>query len=91
MTSDRIVLTDMVFQARHGVHDVEKTTAQQFEVDAELSVSFIQIGDDEQATRFLKELDDDLAEAKFDIVDTITADEAKGISFNELIARSIYD
>ena len=30
---DRIVLADMVFQARHGVHEREKVTAQRFEVD----------------------------------------------------------
>ncbi len=35
---DRIVLADMVFQARHGVHDHEKVTAQHFEVDVELFV-----------------------------------------------------
>ena len=33
---DHIVLDGMVFQARHGVHDHEKVTAQRFEVDVEL-------------------------------------------------------
>lgn len=33
---DRILLDGMVFQARHGVHDREKVTAQRFEVDVEL-------------------------------------------------------
>jgi len=58
--------------------------------DVELSVSFIQIGDDVTATRYLKRLDDDLV-CKFDIVDTMPAEEMKGISFNELIQRSIDD
>jgi dihydroneopterin aldolase len=34
--TDRIVLADMVFQARHGVADWEKVEAQRFEVDVEL-------------------------------------------------------
>jgi dihydroneopterin aldolase len=34
--SDRIVLADMTFQARHGVHANEKVTAQRFDVDVEL-------------------------------------------------------
>lgn len=34
--SDRIVLADMVFQARHGVEAWEKAEDQRFEVDVEL-------------------------------------------------------
>lgn len=33
---DRIVLSGMAFQARHGVNDWEKSQAQRFEVDVEL-------------------------------------------------------
>jgi dihydroneopterin aldolase len=36
--TDRISLTNMVFQARHGVNDWEKAEAQRFEVDVELVV-----------------------------------------------------
>jgi dihydroneopterin aldolase len=36
--SDRIVLADMVFQARHGVHPEEKSRAQRFEVDVDLEM-----------------------------------------------------
>jgi 7,8-dihydroneopterin aldolase/epimerase/oxygenase len=36
--TDRIVLTDMRFEARHGVHDWERHEAQPFEVDVELSL-----------------------------------------------------
>ena len=35
--SDRIVLAGMVFLARHGVNDREKTEEQRFEVDVELA------------------------------------------------------
>ena len=36
--SDRIVLSNMAFDARHGVHDWEKLQAQRFEVDVELEL-----------------------------------------------------
>jgi dihydroneopterin aldolase len=34
--SDRIILTNMVFPGRHGVGDVERASAQPFEVDVEI-------------------------------------------------------
>jgi 7,8-dihydroneopterin aldolase/epimerase/oxygenase len=34
--TDRVVLANMAFQARHGVNDWEKVDAQRFEVDVEL-------------------------------------------------------
>lgn len=50
--ADRIVLTDMVFQARHGVHAREKLTAQRFEIDVELETDLQPAGleDDLQRT-----------------------------------------
>jgi dihydroneopterin aldolase len=36
--TDRIVLANMTFQARHGVHDWEKRNPQRFEVDVELEL-----------------------------------------------------
>lgn len=48
--TDRIVLADMRFQARHGVHDHEKVVAQRFEVDVELVADLRPAG-----------LDDDIA------------------------------
>lgn len=37
--TDRIVLTGMAFQARHGVNDWEKDRVQRFEVDVELALA----------------------------------------------------
>ncbi len=48
--SDRIVLRNMVFQARHGYYDHEQVTPQRFEVDVELNFDLRPAG-----------LDDDLA------------------------------
>lgn len=36
--TDRIVLAALTFDARHGVHEHEKATAQRFEVDVELEL-----------------------------------------------------
>ena len=38
---DRIVLADMVFQARHGLLAHERTTPQRFEVDVELHLDLV--------------------------------------------------
>ncbi len=45
--TDRIVLSNLVFQARHGVNDWEKTDAQRFEVDVELLVDLRRAGRDD--------------------------------------------
>lgn len=73
--------------------------------DEDLSISFVQVGRDRDATRFLKELDDDLR-CKFDIVDTLPAgntpfcsvrcadsilDALKNMSFEQFIQLSIND
>ena len=49
--SDRIVLSGMVFQARHGVAEWEKVEAQRFEVDVELVLDVQPAGLDDDLTR----------------------------------------
>lgn len=58
--------------------------------DADLSITFVQVGDDEGATRYLKSLDDQLR-CKFDIVDTVKDEELRRLGFEKLIAKSIGD
>jgi hypothetical protein len=86
-----LVVTDGAPDSEAEVRRVIVKAARSIERDSELSVSFIQIGKDTSASRFLEQLDDSLTEAPFDIVDTVKANDAKSMSFNELIARSIYD
>lgn len=50
---DRIVLDGMIFQARHGVHDHEKVTAQRFEVDVELLLDLQPAGLEDDLARTL--------------------------------------
>jgi dihydroneopterin aldolase len=49
--SDRIVLADMVFRARHGVHAEEKVKAQRFEVDVELELDLQPAGHEDDLER----------------------------------------
>ncbi len=61
--------------------------------DDEFGISFIQIGRDPEATRFLKGLDDNLvsAGAKFDIVDAKTIDEVEAIGLTETLMAALND
>lgn len=61
--------------------------------DEKLTFLFVQIGGDAGATKFLQALDDDLqaAGAKFDIVDTVTGEEADGLEPLDLINKAISD
>ncbi|HEY4227835.1 MAG TPA: dihydroneopterin aldolase [Candidatus Limnocylindrales bacterium] len=49
--TDRILLTGMAFQARHGVNDWEKATTQRFEVDVELGLDVQPAGLDDDLTK----------------------------------------
>ena len=61
--------------------------------DEELAVTFVQIGQDPEARRFLRVLDDDLVRggAKFDICDTVTVDEAETMGLTEVLLNAIND
>jgi len=49
--TDRITLSNMAFQARHGVNDWEKAEPQRFEVDVELSLDVQPAGLEDDLTR----------------------------------------
>lgn len=61
--------------------------------DGEFGITFLQVGRDPEATRFLKSLDDDLTShgAKFDIVDTKTIDEVEQIGLTEVLIAALND
>ncbi len=61
--------------------------------DAELAVSFLQIGRDTGAQQFLKGLDDDLTSqgAKFDLVDAKTFEELESGSLTDALIAAIED
>jgi dihydroneopterin aldolase len=49
--TDRIVLSNMAFQARHGVNDWEKAEPQRFEVDLELALDVQPAGLEDDLTK----------------------------------------
>ncbi|HCQ22052.1 MAG: hypothetical protein AN481_03410 [Aphanizomenon flos-aquae LD13] len=88
-----LVVTDGEPDDRKAVMRVIIEVSRRLDRDEELAISFIQVGNDAQATRFLKILDDELqsAGAKFDICDTITMDDMEGMSLSEVLLNAIND
>lgn len=88
-----LVITDGEPDDRKAVMKVIIEATRQMERDEELAISMIQVGNDAQATRFLKALDDELegVGAKFDIVDTITIDDMEDYTLSEVLLKAIGD
>ncbi|MBD2577511.1 VWA domain-containing protein [Oscillatoria sp. FACHB-1406] len=88
-----LVVTDGEPDDRKAVMRVIVEASRQIDRDEELAISFIQVGDDADATKFLKILDDDLqsAGAKFDIVDTVTMDDMEDMTLTEVLINAIID
>jgi hypothetical protein len=88
-----LVVTDGEANDPHETAKALILAANKLEADAELAVSFIQIGKDLNAKYFLQKLDDDLttAGAKFDIVDTITMDDFDNKPLEEILFNAILD
>lgn len=88
-----LVLTDGEPDDRKAVMRVIIEASRHMDRDEELAISFIQVGTDATATKFLKALDDDLqsAGAKFDIVDTVTLDDMESMTLTEILLNAIAD
>lgn len=88
-----LVVTDGEPDDRKAVMRVIIEASRRMDTDEELAISFIQVGTDQMATRFLKVLDDELqgAGAKFDICDTITLDDMEGLTLKEVLLNAISD
>jgi uncharacterized protein with von Willebrand factor type A (vWA) domain len=88
-----LVVTDGEPDDRKAVMKVIIEASRQMERDEELAISFVQVGSDPQATKFLKILDDELQSvgAKFDIVDTITIDDMEDMTLTEVLLNAITD
>ncbi|EAZ92200.1 vWA domain-containing protein [Crocosphaera chwakensis] len=88
-----IIITDGEPTDRKAVISLIMDASQNVDREDELGISFIQVGTDKNATRFYKALDDDLqsAGAKFDIVDTVTVDDMKGMSLTDVLLNALID
>lgn len=87
-----VVFTDGVPDDKARAAEVIRKASNSQETDDALTILFVQVGRDAQATAYLKSLDDDLRGAKFDIVDVKTMDEAEKFgSTADLIIAAIQD
>lgn len=87
-----LVFTDGVPDDRSKAAEVLRQASQAIDNDDDLTFLFVQVGHDKAATAYLRELDDDLKGAKFDIVDCKTMEEAeKFASTKELVLAAIAD
>ncbi|MEO0687181.1 MAG: VWA domain-containing protein, partial [Cyanobacteria bacterium J06649_11] len=88
-----LVVTDGEPDDRKAVFEVIVNASHQMEKDEELGISFVQVGFDTQAMKFLKALDDQMESigAKFDICDTVTFDEMEDMSLVEVLTNAITD
>ena len=88
-----LVITDGEPDDRRSVFEVIIEATKKMNSDAELAISFIQVGSDASATDFLKALDDKLQSigANFDIVDTITLSDMEDMTLAEVLLSAIND
>ena len=88
-----LVVTDGEPDDRKAVMKVIIEASRKMDKDEELGISFIQVGTDYHATKFLKILDDELqsAGAKFDICDTVTMEDMEDMSLSEVLLNAIND
>ncbi|GAB4369912.1 MAG: hypothetical protein Kow00121_10170 [Elainellaceae cyanobacterium] len=88
-----LVITDGEPDDRKAVMEAIISATRKMERDEELAISFIQVGSDPGATKFLKALDDQLqgVGAKFDICDTITIDDMGDMSLADVLLGAIED
>lgn len=88
-----LVLTDGQPDSETAVVNSIIDAANRIERDEDLAIQFIQIGDDAEAEAFLKRLDDDLQKqgAKFDIVNSLTREQAQGFTVEELLWQALND
>lgn len=87
-----IVFTDGEPDDKAAAAKVIVDASNKQETDDALTILFVQVGRDPGATAYLKQLDDNLTGAKFDIVDAKTMDEAEKFATTaELIVAAIND
>lgn len=88
-----LVVTDGEPDDRKSVMKVIIEASRRIDKDEELAISFIQIGSDPQATKFLKILDDELQDvgAKFDIVDTVTIEDMEDMTLTDVLLNAVID
>ncbi|MBE9235179.1 hypothetical protein IQ227_03765 [Anabaena aphanizomenioides LEGE 00250] len=88
-----LVITDGIPGDRQAIFEIIIKATYQMEQEKELGISMIQVGENSQATKFLKAIDDELTTvgAKFDICDTITLEDLGEMSLTDVLINAIDD
>jgi len=88
-----LIITDGEPDDRRSVYEIIIEATGRMQSDAELAISFIQVGFDQSASDFLKALDDKLMSvgASFDIVDTVTLSDMEDMTIAEVLLSAIND
>lgn len=87
-----IIFTDGVPDDRAAAAKVIIDASHKQDTDDALTILFVQVGKDAAATKYLQDLDDNLKDAKFDIVDAkIIAEAEKFPSVAALVKHAITD
>ncbi len=88
-----LIITDGEPDDRRSVYEIIIDATGRMQSDAELAISFIQVGFDQSASDFLKALDDKLMSvgASFDIVDTVTLSDMEDMTIAEVLLSAIND
>ncbi|MGL5923732.1 VWA domain-containing protein [Chroococcidiopsis sp.] len=88
-----LVITDGEPDDKRKVFETIIAASQKMERDAELGITFIQVGNDSGAKKFLDAIDNDLqgVGAKFDICDTVTMDDLADRSLAEVLLAAVND
>ncbi|MDE3023363.1 MAG: VWA domain-containing protein [Pseudomonadota bacterium] len=85
-----VVVTDGEPNDKQHVKTVIEKFSNTLRNDDDFGILFLQIGNDPEARKFLKELDDGL-KCKFDIVNTKTTDELEGMSLVDAFISALED
>lgn len=88
-----LVMTDGAPDDQQAVANVIVEATKKMDADEEIAISFIQVGQDPEATKFLEWLDDGLVAkgAKFDIVDTVKIADVENFTIEALIEKAFAD
>jgi hypothetical protein len=88
-----LVVTDGMPDDQQAVANEIIAATKKLDNENEIGISFIQVGNDQGATKFLKFLDDELVKqgAKYDIVDCKTEDEMENTSLTDVLIMAVTD
>lgn len=86
-----ICITDGTPNSQSELRSVIIDATKKIDSDQEIGITFIQVGNDNGARKFLKELDDNLTGAKYDIVDCKDYEEMSNTSIEEVFLAAVND